>query len=68
LRIIRDQDDFNPANNPHRERDMGAFDVEGTHCLWKIDYYDASLTAGAADPADPDTTVRVLTIMCVNED
>lgn len=63
LRLVRDYDDFSPANDPHREHDMGVFEFEGTRCIWKIDYFDQSLTMGAEDPADAFKTVRVLTIL-----
>jgi hypothetical protein len=34
---------------------------------WKIDYYDRNLELHSLDPADPEVTVRVLTIMRVDE-
>lgn len=67
LRTVRDFDTFEPGNDPYREHDIGAFDFEGTACLWKIDYYDADLAFGSEDPADPRVTVRVLTIMRADE-
>ena len=67
LRLVRDYDHFNPANDPHREHDMGVFEFEGTRCLWKIDCYDHSLIAGAEDPGDAFATVRVLTILRADE-
>ena len=60
-------DDFTPDNDPHGERDFGAFDYEGERIFWKIDYYDRSLTKGSEDPADQSQTVRVLTIMLASE-
>lgn len=62
--------DFSEANNPHGERDFGAFTIEGVpeKIFWKIDYYaDKSCTTGSADPADPAQTFRVLTIMLASE-
>jgi hypothetical protein len=67
MRLVRDYDRFDRAIDPYGEHDMGSFDFEGTPCFWKIDYYDADLTAGSADPADPSKTVRVLTIMRADE-
>lgn len=60
-------DAFTPDNDPHGERDFGAFDHEGQRIFWKIDYYDPSVTKGSEDPADPSQTVRVLTIMLASE-
>ena len=41
--------------------------VEGERLLFKIDYFDRSLTGHSADPADPSITTRVLTIMLAEE-
>jgi hypothetical protein len=60
-------DDFTPDNDPHGERDFGAFDHNGQRIFWKIDYYDRTMSQGSEDPADPAQTVRVLTIMLASE-
>ena len=60
-------DAFTPDNDPHGERDFGAFEHNGEKIFWKIDYYDRALTWGSEDPADPQQTVRVLTIMLASE-
>jgi len=59
--------DFTPGNNPHGERDFGAFEHNGNKIFWKIDYYDTTVTKGSEDPSDPKQTVRVLTIMLASE-
>jgi hypothetical protein len=61
--------DFGPDNDPHGERDFGAFSVPGVagKIFWKIDYYAPDLVGGSADPADPKQTERVLTIMLASE-
>jgi len=59
--------DFTPDNDPYGERDFGAFDHNGERILWKIDYYDTTLTKASPDPTDSRQTVRVLTIMLANE-
>lgn len=68
-RCVRTFDRFEPGNDPYVERDFGAFDVPGAgRIFWKIDYYaDAACDAGAEDPADPDRSFRVLTIMLAEE-
>lgn len=67
LRAIRDYDDFGPDVNPHGERDFGRFEFRGAALYWKIDYYDRALEFGSPDPADPDVTARVLTILLTSE-
>jgi hypothetical protein len=59
--------DFTPGNDPHGERDFGAFEHSGKKIFWKIDYYDTTMTNGSEDPSDPKQTVRVLTIMLASE-
>jgi hypothetical protein len=69
--VIREKvenfDVFTPDNDPHKEHDFGAFEYNGKHIFWKIDYYDTSMTKGSEDPTDPQQTVRVLTIMLASE-
>lgn len=64
---VKTFDAFTPDNDPHGERDFGAFEHNGERIFWKIDYYDTTLTQGSEDPADPSQTVRVLTIMLASE-
>lgn len=59
--------EFSPDNDPHGEHDFGSFDLCGRTFFWKIDYYDASLRFGSEDPADPDKTTRVLTLMLAED-
>ena len=67
LSQVRDYDDFTKANDPHGERDFGAFRYRGDKVFWKIDYYDPELKFGSEDPADPAQTCRVLTVMLARE-
>ena len=60
-------DAFNPDNDPHKERDFGAFEHNGERIFWKIDYYDRDMAAHSTDPTDPEVTTRVLTIMLAEE-
>jgi hypothetical protein len=59
--------DFNADNDPHGEHDFGSFEVGGVTFFFKIDYYSPELDGGSEDPADPEKTTRVLTIMCADE-
>lgn len=67
LRKVRDFAVFSEDNDPHHEHDFGAVEEGGVKCFWKIDYYDRAMTDGSSDPADPDVTTRVLTIMLAEE-
>lgn len=65
---IRSFDAFTPDNDPYGEHDFGALDhPDAGRILWKIDYYDPSLRHGSENPADPERTRRVLTIMLASE-
>ena len=59
--------DFTPHNDPHKERDFGAFELADHRFFWKIDYYDARCEFGSEDPSDPTKTTRVLTLMLVQD-
>jgi hypothetical protein len=58
---------FNSGNDPHGERDFGAFEHGGQKVFWKIDYFDKALRYHSEDPADAAKTTRVLTIMLAEE-
>ena len=59
--------DFSADNDPHGEHDFGMIEHQGNAFFWKIDYYDSELKCGSENPADPDLTTRVLTIMRAEE-
>jgi hypothetical protein len=67
LTKVQTFDDFSEDNNPWGEHDFGSIRHNGMKIFWKIDYYDPSITFGSEDPADPDKTTRVLTIMLAEE-
>lgn len=60
-------DEFSMGNNIHRERDYGAFELDGHKLMFKIDYLDVDGVYASDDPADPAQTLRVLTIMFASE-
>ena len=60
-------DQFTADNDPYGEHDFGAFEHGGERFFWKIDYFDKNLTVGSPNPADPDITCRVLTLMLASE-
>jgi hypothetical protein len=60
-------DEFSADNDPHREHDFGSFEIEGETYFFKIDYYALDMDGGSEDPADPEKTTRVLTIMRADE-
>jgi hypothetical protein len=64
---VADFSTFTDDNDPHEEHDFGAFDFEGNRCFWKLDYYNSTFDGGSENPADPDITKRVLTIMLAAE-
>ena len=60
--------DFKKGNDPYGERDFNSFTVDGKLCLMKIDYFaKEDLRRASDDPADPERTTRVLTIMLADE-
>jgi hypothetical protein len=67
LRQVATFSGFTPDNDPHGEHDFGSFTLVGRKFFWKIDYFDPEMTQGSEDPADPDKTARVLTIMLASE-
>jgi hypothetical protein len=60
-------DKFADDNDPYGEHDFGSFELVGRKFFWKIDYYDTACEFGSEEPADPDKTTRVLTIMLAED-
>jgi len=61
--VVAKFDAFTEGDDPYGEHDFGAVEVDGEAFFWKVDYYDPELEFGSEDPADPEKTARVLTIM-----
>ena len=59
---------FAEENDPYGEHDFGTIDhpVAGK-VFWKIDYFNVDYSMGSEDPADPDKTRRVLTVLLAEE-
>jgi hypothetical protein len=67
LLMVKSFSTFDEDNDPHGEHDFGSFEVAGETFFWKIDYYDSDCHYGSEDPADPNKTTRVLTVMLADE-
>ncbi len=67
LLAVQSFSNFTKDNDPHGEHDFGSFIVAGETYFFKIDYYALDMQCGSEDPADPNVTTRVLTIMCADE-
>lgn len=67
LSMVRCFNKFTPDNDPYGEHDFGSFDYKGDKIFWKIDYYDLNNQYLSVNPADPNITNRVLTIMLAEE-
>ena len=59
----RNFNDFTEDNDPYGEHDFGSFDYKGNKIFFKIDYYDLNYEFMSENPANPDITNRVLTIL-----
>ncbi len=64
---VREFDEFTPDNDPYGTREFGMFETDDERLMFKIDAYDQNLEYGSPNPADPDVTTRVLTILLASE-
>lgn len=72
FRTVRAYDDFGAENDPHGERDFGAFTVASIdeRLFWKIDIYANAACAWGAEDEDrgePGRSFRLLTVLLASE-
>ena len=69
VKATGDFDTFAPENDPAGWHDFGAVTIRGETVFWKLDLYEASsdFRYGAEAPDNPETTMRVLTIMMARD-
>jgi Protein of unknown function (DUF3768) len=58
---------FEPANDPYGEHDFALLQVADQRVMFKIDYYNLTLSGHSSDAGDPTVTRRVLTVMLAEE-
>ena len=58
---------FDDDNDPYGEHNCAVLTVGTERVIWKIDYYDRSLSGHSPEPTDPAVTTRVLTIMLAKD-
>lgn len=64
---VRRFDAFDAGNDPYGEHDFGRIELDGEAFYFKIEYFDRTLSDGSEDPADPEVTTRIMTIMYADE-
>ena len=67
IAAVQAYDRFDEDSDPNGEHDFGSLELEGETIFWKIDYYDLELRLGSPDPADPEKTRRLLTLMLASD-
>ena len=64
---VAEFNDFTPENDPHGEHDFLSFEHCNRTFFWKCDYYNKEMDGGSEDPADPNKTTRVGTLMLAED-
>jgi len=65
--MVSEFSDWGTDNDPHHEHDFLSFELCNRQFLWKCDYHNKALDGGSEDPSDPEQTVRVGTLMLVED-
>lgn len=63
ISLVQNFDNFTPENDVYGEHDFLSIDYKGNKIFAKIDYYDLNYEFMSENPANPDITNRVLTIL-----
>lgn len=63
IRIFSALSEWKPPEGDRSERDLGYLQIDGHKIIFKVDYYAPDLQWGSEDPADPEQTIRVITVM-----
>lgn len=69
IQAMRGYTAWDKSNDPYGEHDFGIIKLAEPEqtVYFKIDYYDERMEFGSEDPADPEKTTRVLTLMLAEE-
>jgi hypothetical protein len=67
IAAVQSFSNFTKDNDPHGEHDFGSIELSGETYFFKVDYHALDMDGGSEDPADPEKTTRVLTIMRADE-
>ena len=64
---VSEFDAFDKGNDPYDEHDFLSFELCNRTFFWKCDYYNKEMDGGSEDPANPDITTRVGTLMLAED-
>ena len=67
IAAITEFDAFDEGSDPHCEHDFVSVEIQGRRIFGKLDYFDLAYQYHSPDPANPEVTRRVLTIMLASE-
>jgi hypothetical protein len=67
LATVQTFNQFTTDNDPYGEHDFGLIEVADERIMFKIDYYNRTMSGHSPDAADSSVTRRVLTIMLASE-